>query len=111
VTALATPSFSGLAALVTLNAGARELASALRSARSRAIAQHREVVLVIESQRMAPGLEIHMLPAPMRSAAAHGEVRFFPDGSSSGARIRLAAKQRQCVVEVDWLTGRVAIHD
>jgi general secretion pathway protein H len=36
-------------------------------------------------------------------------VRFFPDGGSNGGRITLAAGDRKYDVDVDWLTGRVAI--
>ena len=40
-----------------------------------------------------------------------GAIRFFPDGGSNGGRITLAAGQRKYDVDVDWLTGRVAILD
>ncbi len=38
-----------------------------------------------------------------------GAIRFFPDGGSNGGRITLAAGERKFDVDVDWLTGRVAI--
>jgi len=40
-----------------------------------------------------------------------GSIRFFPDGGSNGGRITLAAGERKFEVDVDWLTGRVAILD
>jgi general secretion pathway protein H len=91
--ALAAPGFSALASRATLDSGARALAASLRAARSQAISQHREVVFALDAQH------------------GGGEVRFFADGSSSGARIRMAAARRARVVEVDWLTGRVAVRE
>ena len=43
------------------------------------------------------------------SATRSGAIRFFPDGGSNGGRLTLAAGERKFNVDVDWLTGRVAI--
>ena len=40
-----------------------------------------------------------------------GAIRFFPDGGSNGGRVTLTAGERKFNVDVDWLTGRVAILD
>jgi len=40
-----------------------------------------------------------------------GAIRFYPDGGSNGGRITVAAGARKFNVDVDWLTGRVAILD
>ena len=40
-----------------------------------------------------------------------GSIRFFPDGGSNGGRVTLAAGERKFEIDVDWLTGRVAILD
>jgi general secretion pathway protein H len=40
-----------------------------------------------------------------------GSIRFFPDGGSNGGRITVASGERKFEVDVDWLTGRVAILD
>ena len=40
-----------------------------------------------------------------------GAIRFYPDGSSTGGRITVKAGERQYLVDVDWLTGRVSIGD
>ena len=53
-------------------------------------------LLTIAGERQAPGL---------------GDIRFNPDGSSTGGRIALADGQRRMAVGVDWLTGRVSIAD
>jgi general secretion pathway protein H len=38
-----------------------------------------------------------------------GAIRFFPDGGSNGGRVTVASGERKYEVDVDWLTGRVAI--
>jgi len=40
-----------------------------------------------------------------------GDIRFNPDGSSTGGRISLADGRRRLGVGVDWLTGRVSVAD
>ncbi len=40
-----------------------------------------------------------------------GAIRFFADGGSNGGRVTIAAGERKYEVDVDWLTGRVAILD
>ena len=40
-----------------------------------------------------------------------GSIRFYPDGGSNGGRITVASGERKFEVDVDWLTGRVAILD
>jgi len=123
--ALVLPQFSKMAGAVALRSAARELASALRSARSEAIAEHREVALVLDVQarsyhragstRLHPlgaDLELQLLAARSEvSDAQAAAIRFFADGSSSGGRVTLGANGPRYVVDVHWLTGRVAIHE
>jgi general secretion pathway protein H len=40
-----------------------------------------------------------------------GSIRFYPDGSSTGGRITVSSGERKYLVDVDWLTGRVAINE
>mgnify|MGYP000847687737 CR=1 FL=1 len=40
-----------------------------------------------------------------------GAIRFFPDGGSNGGRVTVSSGERKFEVDVDWLTGRVAILD
>ena len=46
-----------------------------------------------------------------RQSATLGDIRFNPDGSSTGGRIVLADGSRKIAVGVDWLTGRVTVAD
>jgi general secretion pathway protein H len=108
-----------------LKSAARELASGLRLAREQAIAQRTESLLVIDIESHAfmvpPDTRVHRLPdkigiklfTAQRDLVSDkvGAIRFYPDGGSEGGRVTLAAGERKYDVDVDWLTGRVAILD
>lgn len=125
VVTLAAPQFSRLTSAVALRSSARELASALRSARSEAIAQHRDAAVVIDLEQRTYRLEgsprahplgarfdLELLTAQSEARNKElGAIRFFADGSSTGGRVTLAIVGQRYVVDVDWLTGRVVIHD
>ncbi len=107
-----------------LQGTAAELASGLRLARSQAIADNQPVAfsLDLSGHRYRVGSEApRSLPTKLsiglltvtgekRSATA-GDIRFNPDGSSTGGRITLADGSRHVAVGVDWLTGRVTVAD
>lgn len=111
--AMASAQFSRLSSLVQLKAAAREVAATLRQARSRAIAEQRETTLVLDARaRRFPEVALELVVGQAQALGEHaGAIRFFPDGSSTGARVRLLAKGRMQVVDVDWLTGRVVIRE
>jgi general secretion pathway protein H len=122
---LALPQFSRLASFTALKSSARELAAALRAARSDAIARQRESALLIDlraqtyrlegaprAHPLRPGLELALLTAQTEvKDAERGAIRFFSDGSSSGGRVALGANGRRTIIDVDWLTGRVVIRE
>jgi general secretion pathway protein H len=103
---------------------AGELASGLRLARSQAIASNRSVSLDLDlighryrvgtaaTRQLPSNLSIELLTiAGERQAPGIGDIRFNPDGSSTGGRITLADGRRQMAVGVDWLTGRISVAD
>ena len=62
--------------------------------------------------RCRAGLELKLFTAQSDIISEHrGAIRFYPDGGSTGGRVTLAAGERKFEVDVDWLTGRVAILD
>jgi general secretion pathway protein H len=107
-----------------LEGTAAELASELRLARSQAIADDRPVAFALDlaghRYRVGGGLP-QSLPATLsiglltvdgeKRSAALGNIRFNPDGSSTGGRITLADGSRRVAIGVDWLTGRVTVAD
>jgi len=114
------PWSSGLA----LKGTASELASGLRLARSEAIASNRPVRFDLDvtghvyrvgtgaDRRLPANLSIELLTITGENRRASvGDIRFNPDGSSTGGRIILAEGTRRTAVGVDWLTGRVSVAD
>jgi general secretion pathway protein H len=104
---------------------ARQLAASLRYARSQAILAREETELVLDVERrwyripgkarefqLADELSITMVTARSEVVTeAQGMIRFFPDGSSTGGRITVSNGKHEYIVDVDWLSGRVALID
>ena len=125
VAALVLPMFGSGVSTGELRGAARELAAGLRLARSDALATRQETRLVLDLERRTFTLERdrrpHALPRQIElklfTAQSDlvnekvGAIRFFPDGGSNGGRVTLAAGERKYDVDIDWLTGRVAILD
>jgi general secretion pathway protein H len=119
------PMFGGPVSTSELRSSARQLAAGLRLARSEALSQRRETFLVIDvaGRRFKVDREAreHTLPKRVELklftaqndlvSDSVGSIRFFPDGGSNGGRITVASGERKFDVDVDWLTGRVAILD
>ena len=122
VASIVVPTVGGVST-AELKSAAREIAAGLRFARGQAVVQRSEAVLLIDVEARAftvpPDARVHRLPEKMdvklytaqRDLVGDniGAIRFFPDGGSNGGRITLAAGERKYNVDVDWLTGRVAI--
>ena len=107
-----------------LQATASELAAGLRLARSEAILSNRSVAFDIDlvghryrvgtgtPRRLPAQLSLELLTISGEALNdREGDIRFNPDGSSTGGRISLADGPRHIDVGVDWLTGRVSIAD
>ena len=124
VSAIAIPIFTGTST-VEIRGAARQLASGLRLARSEAVSQRRETFLVIDLAGRRFKVDRHATEYPLpRNVELKlftaqkdlvddkvGSIRFYPDGGSNGGRITLGSGERKYEVDVDWLTGRVAILD
>jgi hypothetical protein len=106
----------------------------LRDAHNRAISQSAVVDVAFDfeppqytvaggaARKLPDGVEISILdnaaktwqqslPATVVPAGEPYRLRFYPDGSSSGATIRLAGPDRHHLLEVGWLMSRVSIRD
>jgi general secretion pathway protein H len=108
-----------------LKAAARTLAAGLRQAQSTAMVTRRDASLTVdldtrefwlpnesEPHKLPAGLELKLFTAQSEAVSEkRGGIRFYPDGSSTGGRITVSAGERKFLVDVDWLTGRVAIND
>ena len=117
---LATPALERTLPGLELRTGTRDVASALREARARAIGRNEEVTMVIDRRSgilQADGKQIIQLNrkiviltgASPSSGLGDDEIHFFPDGTSTGGQLTLVLGERQKHVLVDWLTGAVSI--
>ena len=125
VAGMVIPMFGGPVSTSELRSSARQLAAGLRLARSEALSERRETFLVIDVAgkrfKVDRNAQAHALPAKIELklytaqndlvSDSVGSIRFFPDGGSNGGRITVASGARKFDVDVDWLTGRVAILD
>jgi general secretion pathway protein H len=107
-----------------LRAASGELAAVLRRARSEAIVHNAPVAVLVDVDAPSFGIvgeRTYAVPDRLKltlfSAVTDelpsnmGEIRFFPDGSSTGGEVTLASSNAHRYVQVDWLTGRVAVYE
>ena len=126
IAAMVLPLFGGSGvSTAELKSAARQVAAGLRVARSEALATRQETRVVLDLQQRTFRIDrnpyVHALPRPIEvklfTAQSDlvnervGAIRFFADGGSNGGRVTLAAGTRKYDIDVDWLTGRVAILD
>lgn len=115
---LAIPYFRLGPGAASLKARANEIASLMRRDRNMALHLGRDSSVTIEAERglihstlleqsvVAPeGMELRMLPATARG------IRFLADGTSSGARIILAAHRRSVSIDVNRLTAAIRVSE
>ncbi|MEP7154182.1 MAG: GspH/FimT family pseudopilin [Betaproteobacteria bacterium] len=116
--------FSGVSG-ADLRSNARAVASGLRITRDTAINTRREAVMSLDLENRQFTVQndttVHklheLLDVKLYTSQADlitdkmGSIRFYPDGSSNGGRVTVAAGGRGFEVDVDWLTGRVTIKD
>ncbi len=99
---------------VPLRFAAREVAVELAAHRDEAIRRNETIELTFDERTIlrdgkvryaAPdSVEIEVSPPPMA-------IRFFPDGSSSGAEITIVEGDKRELVSIDWVTGRIRVGD
>ena len=108
-----------------LKTAARKVAAGLRMARNDAVATRTDTRVLLDLEHRTFQVErdsrVHTLPREMQMklftaqsdlvSETTGAIHFFPDGGSNGGRVTLAAGERKYEVDVDWLTGRIAILD
>ena len=121
--ALVPPLLSGMSGATELRGAARQLAAGLRNARNEAVTRQQEAVLTLDLERRRFGvtgdpreialpesvaLKLYTAQSELLDSATGG-IRFFPDGSSTGGAITVSGPKLAYRVNVDWLTGAVAI--
>lgn len=108
-----------------LKSAARAVAAGLRDARGTAIATQESASFTLDVEQrsmevsgarrprsLPQRLDLKIYTAQSEVVdGKRGAIRFYPDGSSTGGRVTLASGERQFLVDVDWLTGRVTIKE
>lgn len=107
-----------------IRSAAKDLMAALRYTRGQAIVSRSEQRLEVDVEartyqaprralvELPKNMEMRLLTAAAeRTGETKATIRFFPDGSSTGGRVRLIAGEREWQVEIAWLTGEVRLRE
>lgn len=121
-TLLAAAALTGGADGLRLRSAAKEIAAQLRFTRAQAIATGEPQRFVIDPRAhawTAPKGRHGELPRKLaivftgareaQPAQGQGAIAFFPDGASTGGRVRLELGDAAWQVDVAWLTGQVQV--
>jgi len=104
-----------------IKAAARDIVSALRYARGQALMTHRETTVALDLDsnsytvsgrdklyQIPDGIDVTVVTAQTELTGEGGaNIRFFPDGSSTGGRVTLERGQAVWKIDINWLTGQV----
>ncbi|MEN9559597.1 MAG: hypothetical protein RLZZ502_808 [Pseudomonadota bacterium] len=104
-------------------AAVRQVVQSLKAARNQAISERKETTVGFDLKErvMTRADERFVLPTEVEikldttakelSGEGKGAIRFYPDGGSTGGRVSLSRKERLLRIDVDWLSGRVSVHE
>jgi general secretion pathway protein H len=108
-----------------LQSAARDMVSALRYAKGEALIAHKEITVDLdlnENTYSVSGREkIFTIPETIAltvvtaqeelSGTGMASIRFFPDGSSTGGRIKLERNAAIWQIDINWLTGQIELEN
>ncbi len=123
ITAISATAYSRLSSSAALKATSQDILVTLRRARISAIAKSQEVAFsldnekriywVVGSQRQRlidSSLNLQMFSAKGLGANKNiSQIRFAPDGSSSGGEIKISNGKKVYSIVVEWLSGKVEL--
>lgn len=123
ITAISATAYSRISSSAALKSTAQDIVVTLRRARITAIAKSEEVAFLLDnnkrvywvggSQRQRlidSSLDMEMYSAKGLSANKNiSQIRFAPDGSSSGGEIKISNGKKDYSVAVEWLSGKVEL--
>lgn len=109
----------------TLKAATGDIVSALRYARGQALMSHQNAAVTIDLAENSYTVSGRDKVYPISKAIAVtvvtaqneldgkglANLRFFPDGSSTGGRITLEQGKSAWEININWLTGQIKLDD
>jgi general secretion pathway protein H len=124
IAALALPYAHRPSPSARLQAQATKVVSVLRATRASAIRSNTEQSVMIDTSRFTvrsptaqaaqldPELTIHVVFADLeRRSVSQAGMRFFPNGQSTGGKLRLNLGHLTTTVGINWATGYAAIEN
>lgn len=106
-----------------LQSAARDLVSALRFAKGQALISHKETTVELDlnenTYTVSDRDKVFTIPDTISLTVVTAQdemagkglanIRFFPDGSSSGGRIKLERNSAIWQIDINWLTGQIEL--
>jgi general secretion pathway protein H len=104
---------------------ARDLVSALRYAKGQALIAHKETTIELNLNKntytvsgrdkvftIPDTIDLTVVTAQEELAGkGMANIRFFPDGSSTGGRIKLERNSVIWQIDINWLTGQIELEN
>lgn len=104
---------------------ARDLVSALRFAKGQALISHEETTVNLDlnenTYTVSDRDKVFTIPETIALTVVTAQdemegkglanIRFFPDGSSSGGRIKLEKNAVTWQIDINWLTGQITLEN
>ncbi len=123
ITGISATAYSRLSSSAALKATSQDILVTLRRARISAIAKSEEVAFSVDNDKriywvagsnrqrlIDSSLDLKIFSAKGLSTNKNiSQIRFAPDGSSSGGEIKLSNDKKMYRIVVEWLSGRVEI--
>ena len=108
-----------------LKAAARDMVSALRYARGQALMSHQEATVTVDlsdnSYTVSGRDKVYPIPKAIAVTVVTAQseltgnglanLRFFPDGSSTGGRITLEQGKSAWEININWLSGQIKLDE
>jgi len=123
ITAISATAYSRLSSSAALKSTAQDILVTLRRARISAIAKSEEVSFSLDNNKRVywvvgskrqrlidSSLDMEIFSAKGLSSNKNvSQIRFAPDGSSSGGEIKISNGKKAYSVVVEWLSGKVEL--
>ena len=123
ITAISATAYSRLSSSAALKATSQDILVTLRRARISAIAKSEEVAFSVDNKKriyyvvgsnrqrlLDSSLDLQIFSAKGLSTNKNiSQIRFAPDGSSSGGEIKITNGKKVYSIVVEWLSGKVEI--